>query len=314
MRRKLLKRSKALRKGFTLIELLVVIAIIATLVAMILPAIQSAREAARRSQCKNNLKQLALAVHNFHDVERAVPAMSIAKGWATWAVFLLPYVDQGNLYREWTLSRLYFQQPGSAGKNLPIFHCPSQPRTGINLSQGDAYIKPPVMLPAGPPGRGDYAGVGGTTAAKLNDGIFQMAVSPATGAPFNANVEAKIIAGATIPTWRHPISFASLGEKGLSQTLLFGEKFIDNPAIDKSIYNGEEPTSHIRACGVDQQIVNPSGYLNSAISKSQFGSQHAGICHFAFADGRVESLSVSINKYVLHQLSSITNEILNGEF
>jgi prepilin-type N-terminal cleavage/methylation domain-containing protein/prepilin-type processing-associated H-X9-DG protein len=88
------------RNGFTLIELLVVIAIIAVLVAILLPAVQQAREAARRSSCKNNLKQLGLAMHNFHDVHGAFPVGATdddMNNWG-WGVYLLPYLEQGNLY------------------------------------------------------------------------------------------------------------------------------------------------------------------------------------------------------------------------
>lgn len=100
----------AARRAFTLIELLVVIAIIAILVALLLPAVQSAREAARRSQCKNNLKQLGLAMHNYHDVHQIFPhqqgrytngpAPADQIGDFSWLVFILPYIDQEGLYNQ----------------------------------------------------------------------------------------------------------------------------------------------------------------------------------------------------------------------
>src|ERR1700709_2477916 len=85
------------RTGFTLIELLVVIAIIAVLIALLLPAVQQAREAARRSQCKNNLKQLGLAMHNYHDTYKVFPTASGGNGFSPHAR-ILPYVDQAPLY------------------------------------------------------------------------------------------------------------------------------------------------------------------------------------------------------------------------
>ncbi|QDT66308.1 DUF1559 domain-containing protein [Calycomorphotria hydatis] len=108
----MLSRSVRSRSGFTLIELLVVIAIIATLIALLLPAVQQAREAARRSQCKNNLKQLGIALHNYHDSHNTLPPGYVdertdGKTWTsandndghwTWSVFLLPFMEESAAY------------------------------------------------------------------------------------------------------------------------------------------------------------------------------------------------------------------------
>jgi prepilin-type N-terminal cleavage/methylation domain-containing protein len=122
------------RRGFTLIELLVVIAIIAVLIALLLPAVQQAREAARRSQCKNNLKQFGLAMHNYHDTYKVFPAASGGNGFSPHAR-ILPYMDQAPLY-----NTLNFQTTTSISQNtvpvdpanavawtltLPINRCPT---------------------------------------------------------------------------------------------------------------------------------------------------------------------------------------------
>src|ERR1044072_9093438 len=100
-----MKRS---RNGFTLVELLVVIAIIGILVALLLPAVQAARDSARRSQCTNNLKQIAIAILNYEGSKKRFPAGSTTKGgtrdgpyWSTWSIDILPYIEEEGLYSLW---------------------------------------------------------------------------------------------------------------------------------------------------------------------------------------------------------------------
>src|SRR5271155_890609 len=108
---------RRLHRGFTLIELLVVIAIIAVLIALLLPAVQSAREAARRAQCTNNLKQIGIAIHSYHDQQGSFPlgGMSVATGWRgwawnnngmTWRVLILPNMEQNPVYNSVNFSLL----------------------------------------------------------------------------------------------------------------------------------------------------------------------------------------------------------------
>jgi prepilin-type N-terminal cleavage/methylation domain-containing protein len=152
-------RSRRRRiEGFTLIELLVVIAIIAVLIALLLPAVQQAREAARRSQCKNNLKQMGLAMHNYHDAYGSFPAESqmvynannVMAGLGprsprnfSWICSLLPYMDQAPLYSQINFSIPAWNQnlsgtPLQAVK-LPVFTCPSDPGFPNALPQGLGY-------------------------------------------------------------------------------------------------------------------------------------------------------------------------------
>ena len=95
---------RCLRHGFTLIELLVVVAVVAIVIALLLPAIQQAREAARRTQCRNNLRQIALALHNYHDRNRSFPPLTVVEwntdtGWWSWIIRILPDLDPATALR-----------------------------------------------------------------------------------------------------------------------------------------------------------------------------------------------------------------------
>jgi len=162
------------RRAFTLIELLVVIAIIAILIALLLPAVQQAREAARRTQCKNNLKQMGLALHNYHDTYRVFPPGTVNGRTGTgasgpdnpngsngngniaigcpWSVFLLPYLDQGPMWNgatiiigerpevvDWFGNSFYRNQGITVGyEHLSVYDCPSHPKRPERLKNGTA--------------------------------------------------------------------------------------------------------------------------------------------------------------------------------
>ena len=139
--------SKKRSRGFTLIELLVVIAIIAVLIALLLPAVQQAREAARRSQCKNNMKQIGLALHNYHETFNRFPLpglLNVGGGGgvggimstSNWTVATLPYMDQANVYNIYNSSFSCYDAVNATAvqTKIPGLMCPSTPRSSTSVT------------------------------------------------------------------------------------------------------------------------------------------------------------------------------------
>lgn len=179
-------KARASRSGFTLVELLVVIAIIGILIALLLPAVQAAREAARRSQCSNNLKQVVLGLHNYHDTHRVFPpgfidsdptytagsqgVMQNVNGLA-WSTFILPFIEQAPLYDQVQSQTLGFARHwerdfGGASAPIPasregvsVYSCPSDTMSLINTKRGNY-------------GKNNYLGNSGNAAAIDRKGIF----------------------------------------------------------------------------------------------------------------------------------------------
>src|SRR5262249_7567375 len=143
------------------------------LIGLLLPAVQKVREAAARTQCANNLKQIGLAVHGYHDVRKALPPSRMENyGGVTWAVFILPFLEQDPFYRQWNINRWYYDQ-GPSGNTirqtqLAIYYCPSRRSPGGVSKNNDVPEIPFPGAPAGvnvPGALGDYASCNGDTDA-----------------------------------------------------------------------------------------------------------------------------------------------------
>lgn len=288
------RKLAAGRSGFTLVELLVVIAIIGVLVALLLPAVQSAREAARRSQCSNQIKQQALAVHNHIDTFGRYPNSRVDNRY-TWSIMILPFIEQQTLHAKWNLGASFYSQTAEARLGrVKIYFCPSRRGTGDDVS----ISKDPLDVQDGPTGPhfpgacGDYAACVGSTGSDYwwetnQDGT---ANTPNRGIFKLSNNWSNAGFGQLLPGTR-------LGEvtDGLSQVILLGEKHVPikqftTSGADGSQYNGDKGYS-FRGVGTGRSLAR-TPYDNLT---NRFGSYHPNICQFAFADGSVHSISISID-------------------
>jgi prepilin-type N-terminal cleavage/methylation domain-containing protein/prepilin-type processing-associated H-X9-DG protein len=315
------------RPGFTLIELLVVIAIIGILIALLLPAVQKVREAANRIKCGNNLKQIGLAMHNYHDSFGALPPDRIAMNWPTWAVLILPYIEQDNVYKLWDVQRRYYEQNGPPGSpndpcpiNIKTYFCPSRravPTQPSVLGYPQSHLADGGV--ARPGGLSDYANNGGHDGS---DGALQENTTWITSPPgLNLDSTSPVVPlGTLCLSFKSQTNFAAITD-GLSNTLLVGEKYIypadlgGNGKTDGSIFsssNGEEDSfrrfggksgSVYRYIVATIQDPGPNYGLNTSTwADKAFGSWHPGLCQFVFCDGSVKGLQANIDINTLQLL------------
>jgi prepilin-type N-terminal cleavage/methylation domain-containing protein/prepilin-type processing-associated H-X9-DG protein len=333
------------RRGFTLIELLVVIAIMAILIGLLLPAVQKVREAAARSKCVNNLKQIGLALHNYHDakgsfppgyvdgntIPASTPDNDVGPGWG-WAAFLLPNLELNSVY-----SQINFNKPVGTGVNsqisqlrLSIFECPSDPYQQT-APVYDSNFSNPVANVA----HGNYVGCNGWEECFVGAGG-----DPEPG-PGDDGLSGIYGPGGRGVFYRNSrIRFADVVD-GTSTTIFAGERSGDHapstwtgavsggrcpawmasqpptvpytpppgPAYDNADFGEALVLAHTNAThlpGADFPIFDPD----------TFYSMHAGKgANFLFGDGSVHFLTSSVNPAVYQALGTIAGgEVANGDW
>jgi prepilin-type N-terminal cleavage/methylation domain-containing protein len=280
------------RSGFTLIELLVVIAIIAILIALLLPAVQQAREAARRTQCKNNLKQLGLALHNYHDTHRAMPAAyywdpnNFNRGWG-WGTMILPMIEQGTLYNAMNVSSERIPRDPDQFTQTPIsaYRCPSDTGPQINPERNDQGTSNYIAVQGA-----DFQGGYRSTSARIGD--YGGLMGKATKLRFRDATD------------------------GLSNTLLVGERAFVNKPPEMPWRAGQwvGVTYQAGYAGVMRCLWNDPDYDLNGESSWTFSSRHVGGVQFVLGDGSVRFLSENLDGTTLVRLAQRNDGEVIGEF
>jgi len=278
--------------GFTLIELLVVIAIIAVLIALLLPAVQQAREAARRSQCKNNLKQLGLALHNYHDTHNTLPPGGVDANWLSWAVFVLPYIEQSTLYNKFSFIRGSYTSP-SAGKQdlglnrIATYLCPSgNMETSLDPSRLNDYSMHYLGI-AGPKGTNPATSIAYTQSApgKARGGMSTQGTlyidSKILFRSITDGLSNSFALGES--SWNEKTAYRSWVRGGGSANSPSGGTYLTDPSMD--------------CCKNIAKTINSNfnGTTTLDWNDVSFGSQHIGGAHFLMCDGAVRFVSENVD-------------------
>lgn len=276
-------------RGFTLIELLVVIAIIAVLIALLLPAVQQAREAARRSQCRNNLKQIGLALHNYHETFGVFPPGNVhsitdvtlnTAGRAAygWGAFILPQLEQANLFNQLNVNgrELHTLMQNASlrpltQQSVPVYRCPSDTAPALN----DRRLFTNAIYGDTATATSSYVGVHGTRWSWASDWLLSQQD------PY----------GIFWPDSK--VRVADITD-GTSNVFLVGER---NWEFNSAIWIGTRNYQGNGEVGLrqNQGITNWKINLPGTNAPRAFHSAHVGGAHFLFGDGRVQFISDTIH-------------------
>ena len=326
-----MKKSRV-RSGFTLIELLVVIAIIAILIALLVPAVQKVREAAARTQCVNNLKQLALGCHSFHDANKKLPANygccygTAPNNYWSWIAMILPYIEQNSLYAggnigavnaaghpSTTLAASSVNGQPTMTYPIPMLRCPSDPFYGQVLWTDRADVG------GGPNGQGcaisNYKGVAGSN-WQWGNALFNPGWAPNGGGQQGLDAGNGVLYRANGPGASGNIgggvdasfTFVNITD-GTSNTFMLGEDlpkdsawcgcwaYANNTTGTTAIYLNANETA-----GLGANLETDTGANRGDWGDNYgFASAHSGGANFAFCDGRVTFISNSISMTTVYR-------------
>ena len=307
----MIARTRVVR-AFTLVELLVVIAIIGVLVALLLPAVQAAREAARRTQCKNNLKQIALAIHNYHDAMKWFPPGYVSSNpgipgstsWcrsggvqkAPWTVLILPFTEQTALHSQFNFNVAF--QSTSNQMNSPndavvvpmkMYHCPSDAR--LAMPAGDVATTPQKVWNNyfGVQGGGSQPDCGNTSCSAANERAMY--------------VTGMLFAGSKL-------GFQNVTD-GSANVFLLGETRYGGAAWAASAK--QDSCAYARNVAGAQDAINL--FKTKGVHDTRgFSSHHPGGCHFAMVDGSIQFVNQNINLTVYRELGRRDDGLPSGGF
>jgi prepilin-type N-terminal cleavage/methylation domain-containing protein len=318
------------RDGFTLIELLVVIAIIAVLIGLLLPAVQKVREAANRMTCSNNLKQIGLAIHTYHDAQGALPPGSIRNGvccdtqsGATWTIFILPYLEQDSLYRQYDFSKAN-EHPNNAFVRqsfLKVYTCPADLNANV------------LEKPESGPGSGLLYATGSYRAVSgRSNGLAWFDDEDGRAFPMTWRGALHMVTDFKVPPPPTDPSFKPTPYKverissivdGTSNTLMVGE-YTTVTHRTRTTFWAYSYTSYNQSSAVPPQTrqflnnfdecVNIGGAGDNNPCKRAWASMHPGIVNFLLCDGAVRALNKNIDTFLFADLATIAGGEVTADF